>query len=130
MFKTSPLAAAAFVALLSAPAGAACLDEVAQLSERLNQLESAEAAEQQPGDGETVEMKMAGGREVEMTVDEAEGGTDPQESWFGESPPAPAGAEAELDNAREMAQAGDEQGCMAQAEQAAQIISAFEEQLQ
>ena len=127
MFKTSVLAAAAFVAL-SAPAGAACLDEVAQLSQRLTQLQSAEA-EQQPGDGETVEMEMAGGREVRMTVDDAEGGTEPQESWFG-SPPSIGEAKDQLDNAREMAQAGDEQGCMAQAEQAAQIISALEEQLQ
>ena len=129
MLKMGVPAVAVALALSAAPAGAACLDDVAQLGERLEQLQTAEA-EQQAGDGEKIQMEMAGGREVEMTVDEAEGGTDPQESWFGESPPAPAGAEAELDNAREMAQAGDEQGCMEHAEQAARIISALEEQLQ
>ena len=130
MFKTSMLAAAAVLAL-SAPAGAACLDEVAQLEQRLNRIESADAQQQQQatGGGDTVEMEMASGEEVEVTVESAEGGTEPQENWFG-SPPSREGAEEQLDNAREMAEAGDEQGCMEHAEQAAQIVTTLEEQQQ
>jgi hypothetical protein len=129
MFKTSMLAAAAVLAL-STPAGAACLDEVAQLEQRLNRIESADAQQQQAtGGGDAVEMEMASGEEVEVTVESAEGGTQPQENWFG-SPPSREGAEEQLDNAREMAEAGDEQGCMEHAEQAAQIVTTLEEQQQ
>ena len=52
----------------------------------------------------------------------------PQESWFGESPPTPKGAEDELRHARGMAAAGDEPGCVGHVGQAARIITALEEQ--
>jgi hypothetical protein len=132
MFKTSMLAAAAVLALSAPAAGAACLDQIAQLEQRLNRIESADAQQQQQqatGGGDTVEMEMASGEEVEVTVESAEGGTQPQENWFG-SPPSREGAEEQLDNAREMAEAGDEQGCMEHAEQAAQIVTTLEEQQQ
>ena len=130
MFKQSMLAVAAVLAL-SAPAGAACLDEVAQLEQRLSRIKSADVQQQQQqatGGGDTVEMEMASGEEVEVTVDETEGATQPQESWFGESPPSPKGAEKELQSARGMAEDGDEQGCMAHVKQAARIVTALEEQ--
>lgn len=130
MFKTRMLAAAAVLALSAPAAGAACLDEVAQLEQRLSQIESVDAQQQQAtGGGDTVEMEMASGEEVQVTVESAEGGTEPQENWFG-SPPSREGAEEQLDNAREMAQAGDEQGCMEHVEQAAQIVTTLEEQQQ
>ena len=125
-FKGGVLAAATMVAL-AAPAGAGCLDQVAELEQRLNQLEAAEAQQQAAG-GTTVEMTTAGGGEVEVTVEEeGQGGTQPQENWFG-SPPSREGAEEQLQNAREMAQLGDEQGCAGHVEQAAQILTAIEQQ--
>jgi Lhr-like helicase len=71
---------------------------------------------------------MEDGREVTVTVEQTEDASQPQESWFGESPPAPEGAAEELQGARGMAEGGDEQGCREHAEQAARIISALEEQ--
>ncbi len=164
MVRKSVFAGAAMVVALSAPAGAACLDEVAQLEQRLSQLPSDDAEQQQTaqqgqpqqaggeaqvtaitpegqqqqqqpeqpqqqqptGGGDTVELEMASGQDVDVPVDEE--GTEPAESWFGGSPPAPAGAEEQLDSARSMAEAGDEQGCMSHVEQAARIIAALEEQ--
>jgi hypothetical protein len=52
----------------------------------------------------------------------------PRESWFGESPPTPKGAEDELRHARGMAAAGDEPGCVGHVGQATRIITALEEQ--
>ncbi len=123
------LVTAAMWLALTAPAGAACLDEVVQLEQRLSQLGATDAQDQATGE-ETVRMTMEGGREVEVTVEETveDEAAQPQESWFGESPPTPKGAEDELRNAREIAEAGDEQGCMEHVEQAARIITALEAQ--
>jgi Transposase IS116/IS110/IS902 family len=126
MPKVTLFTVAAWLAL-TLPAGAACLDEVAQLEQRLSQLEAADARDQAAGD-ETVRMTMEDGREVAVPVEQTEDASQPQESWFGESPPAPEGAEEELQSAREMAEGGDEPGCREHAEQAARIISALEEQ--
>ena len=126
MHKVTLFTVAAWLAL-TVPAGAACLDEVAQLEQRLSQLEAADARDQATGD-ETVRMTMRDGREVAVPVEPTEDASQPQESWFGESPPAPEGAEEELQGARGMAEGGDEQGCREHAELAARIIRALEEQ--
>ena len=126
MHKVTLFTVAAWLTL-TVPAGAACLDEVAQLEQRLSQLEAAAAREQAAGD-ETVPMTMADGREVAVPVEQTEDASQPQESWFGESPPTPEGAEEELRSARGRAEGGDEQGCREHAEQAARIIGALEEQ--
>ncbi len=123
-----PLFTVAAWLALTVPAGAACLDDVAQLEQRLSQLEAAAARDQAPGD-ETVRMTMGDGREVEVPVEPTEdAASEPQESWFGESPPAPEGAEEELQRARGRAEDRDEGGCREHAEQAARIIGALEEQ--
>jgi hypothetical protein len=137
MRKETVFAAAVLLAF-TAPAAATCLDQIAQLEERLAQFETETAdaqqqavagAEQQPAAEETVELEMEGGEEVEVTA--AQPGTEdqPQDTWLGGTSPASVqGAREQLDGARGMAEAGDEAACLEQVAQAERIVSGLEGQ--
>jgi exonuclease VII small subunit len=101
---------------VATPATAVCVDEIAQLEQRMEQLDSG-AERRKPVD--------LGRGEREVTVEAEEGGVDPQENWFG-SPPSLEEARDQLENARQMAGDGNEDGCMGHIEHVRQIISGLE----
>lgn len=116
MIRHAPLALAAALTLGSAmPAAAACADDVAALEERLAQLPPEGQEEEQ------VELNTTGG---EVTVG-AEQSEEPTDSWFGPVPSV-EGARLQLDNARELAEDGDEAGCQGHVDQAREIVEGLE----
>ncbi len=151
MRKEIPLATAALLAL-TAPAGAACLDQIAELEPRLARLESEAAGgaqqqqqattagvqqqqperqqpQQQPAADEAVEVTMQDGQEVEVTAEPSGGEGQPQDTWLGgTSPSSVQGAREQLDGARTAAEEGNEEGCLEQLEQAERIVNGLEQQ--
>lgn len=96
---------------LAAPAGAACLDEVADLEQQLAQLDTQRE--------EQVELETSSG-EVTVPAQE-EKSAEPDESYHGASISPDRAAEL-LEDARSLAQEGDEAGCMQKLEQASRTI--------
>ena len=106
------LAAAALNLILAAPVSAACLDEIEGLEQQIHDMQATAQ------DQESARVETADGGQV-MLEDE-DGGVEPQENWFG-SPDTIENAAEQLENARRLADAGNEAGCMAEVEHARQI---------
>ena len=105
------LAAAALNLILAAPVSATCLDEIEGIEQ---QIHDGQATSQ---DQESTSVKTGDGQ---LMLEGQDGGVEPQENWFGSPDPIENAAE-QLENARRLADAGDEAGCMAEVEHARQI---------
>lgn len=95
---------------LAAPAGAECLDQVADLEQQLSRVDT-EREEQ-------VQLDTSSG---ETGVAAEEEGVEPKESWHGDSVSVETAAE-QLEDARSLAEEGDEAGCMQKLEHTSRMI--------
>lgn len=112
MKRSILLTAAVFVGLaLAAPAGAECLDQVADLEQQLSQIDT----ERQ----EQVQLETSSGEATVAAVEEK--GVEPDESYHGASI-SPDTAAGQLEDARSLAEEGNEAGCMQKLEQASRMI--------
>lgn len=103
----------ALVLLGGPPAAAICLDDVAQLEHQAHELEA---------EDDTIRFETGDG---ELAMEREPGGAEPQESWFG-APSSLASAVRDLQDARTLAEGGDEDGCMSLVEEARTTLQALE----
>lgn len=94
----------------AAPAGAKCLNQVADLEQRLSQVDT-EREEQ-------VQLDTGSGQ---AAVSAEEEGVEPKESWHGDSISVDTAAQ-QLEDARSLAEEGDEAGCVQKLDQASRMI--------
>lgn len=118
---------AASALFASTQAWAACSEDVAELEQRLQRLEAQTELEAQAeetaapqGQSDKTEVKVQE-EPAEVEVESEEGGAEPGENWFG-SAPSLDGAREQIDNARSLAEDGEEEGCMGHVEQARAIL--------
>jgi hypothetical protein len=109
---------AALLLAVAGPVAAECLDEVAELETRLAAL----AIEEEPT--EPVEVETAQG---EVTVEAPEDGAGPEERWF-HPPRSVEGARERVEGARQMAEDGDQDGCLELVEEARGLVSGLEQE--
>lgn len=113
MFRRVGAFGTALMLVNASPAAAVCLDDVAQLEQRVRQLQAAD---------DTIQLETPRG---DVAMDRETGGAEPDESWFG-APPSLPGVAQQLQDARTMAEEGDENGCMSLVEQARTTLEALE----
>lgn len=113
MFRRVGALGTALVLLGGPPAAAICIDDVAQLEQQARELEAEDA---------TLRFET---REGELAMEREAGGAEPRESWFG-APSSLASAVRDLQDARTLAEEGDEDGCMGLVEEARGTLQALE----